>query len=165
MSGSSRSISRTVGTNFAASASAVAPVCATRASPNPAACSNAASALAASTSSSTTNMRAIPLRGSPALCALDGRDGCARTTICSTQAHRPGILVARFEALDLAFGLITGDAVRVSDLTREAGTPTCNQVQVRGSELSPVCVHLAAELRPTGFDDIPVHSNLPNPPG
>jgi len=59
MSGRSRSTNRTVGTNSTARARAVAPVYATRASPYPDDCSNDASALAASTSSSTINMRGI----------------------------------------------------------------------------------------------------------
>src|SRR5437016_4878145 len=161
MSGRSRSTSRTVGTNSTARARAVAPVYATRVSPYPAACSKDARASAASTSSSTINMRGIPPRARPSLSSLDCVNGCAATIACSTKAHRARVLVARFEALDLLLGYVVYDAVRLFNLIRKTRAPARNRVEVTAGKPSPVCVHLAPELLPVGLRGIPVHLNLP----
>src|SRR6266849_5261005 len=145
MSGRSRSTSRIVGTNSTARASAVAPVYATRVSPYPAACSKDARAAAAATSSSTINMRGIPLRAPRSLSSLDCVDGCAAMTDGSTKAHGTRVVVARFEALDLPLGFVAGDAIRLGDLVRKTRAPAGNHVEVTGAEPPPVCVHLAPE--------------------
>src|SRR5947208_8738472 len=165
MSGRSRSTSRTVGTNSTARARAVAPVYATRVSPYPAACSKDARASAASTSSSTINMRGIPPRAPPSLSSLDCVNGCAATTDCSTKAHRARVLVARFEALDLLLGYVACDAVRLFNLIRKTRAPARNRVEVTAGKPPPVCVHLAPELLPVGLRGIPVHLSLLCPRG
>src|SRR5690242_14807947 len=160
MSGKSRSRSSTVGTNSRARASAVAPVYATRASPCPADCSNEARASAASTSSSTTNMRRISPRAPPSLCALDCVDECPPTKARSAKAHRTRMLVARFEVLNLPFGFVARDAIRLFNLTRKTRAATCDQVEVSGGQPPPVCVHLVPEALPAGLHQIPVHYTL-----
>src|SRR5207302_3171635 len=157
MSGRSRSTSRTVGTNSTARARAVAPVYATRVSPYPAACSKDARASAASTSSSTINMRGIPPRVPPSLSSLDGVKGCAATTDCSTKAHRARVLVARFEALDLLLGHVACDAVRLFNLIRKTRAPARNRVELPQVKLPPVAVHFAPERSPVALRVMQVH--------
>src|SRR5690349_25167831 len=162
MSGRSRSTSRTVGTNSTARARAVAPVYATRASPYPFDCSNDARASAASTSSSTTNIRGRASGGQP-LCFLDCV-GCIPTAACSTEAHRTRVLVARFEALDLPFGFVARDAIRLFKFTRKTRAVACNQVEMGGGEPAPVCVYFVPEVQPARLHEIPVHQTLPGGP-
>src|SRR5690348_1223301 len=145
MSGRSRSTSATVGTNSTARARADAPVYATRASPCPAACSNDARESAASTSSSTTNMRGIASRGTPLSCSLDCVFGCARTTVHSTKADGTQVLIARFETPDLPLGFLVRDAVGIFDLIAKTCAPARNDVEVNGREPPPVGEHFAPE--------------------
>src|SRR4030088_2703221 len=96
----------------------------------------------------------------PSLCALDCLDGCAATTVRSTEAHGTRVLVARFEAPDLTLGFTRRDALRVFNLTRKGRARSRYHVEVIGGEPAPVCMHLAPELQPAGFHEIPVHLGL-----
>src|SRR5205823_1946583 len=135
------------------------------ASEYPAACSKDARASAASTSSSTINMRGIPPRAPRSLGSLDCVNGCAVTTDCSTKARGARVLVARFEALDLLLGYVACDAVRLFNLIRKTRAPDRNRFEVTAGKPPPVCVHLAAELLPVGLRGIPVHLSLLCPRG
>src|SRR5205823_8688754 len=130
------------------------------ASEYPAACSKDARASAASTSSSTINMRGIPPRAPRSLGSLDCVSGCAATTDRSTKARGARVLVARFEALDLLLGFVACDAVRLFNLIRKTRAPARNHVEVTGGKPPPVRVHLALELLPVGLRGIPVHLSL-----
>src|SRR5580693_685214 len=161
MSGSPRSSSAMVGTNSAARARALAPVYATRASPYPIACSSEARVSAALTSSSTISKRGISCWMVRVPCARDGVSGCVTTTVRSAETHGPRVLIAGFEALDLQFGLVTGDAIDLLDLARKARTIAPNEIKVRAREPSPVCIHLNPESLPAGLHEIPVHIRPP----
>src|SRR5579862_804838 len=161
MSGKSRSTSATVGTNSTASASAAAPLYATRALPWPLDCSSDARASAAPTSASTIKIRGISRRGRRAPRAVAFLERCALTAVRSARTHGPRMLVTRFEALDLPFGFVARDAIGLFNRYRKARALARNGIKVRLGQSAPVGAHLAPESLPAGFHKIPVHLQAP----
>src|SRR5512141_2086810 len=70
------------------------------------------------------------------------------------------VLVARFKVLDLFFGFLLRDAVGLLYLPRQLIALAGNHVEVIVGKLAPLRFHLALELLPVAFNDIPVHSDL-----
>jgi hypothetical protein len=74
------------------------------------------------------------------------------------------MLVACFETLNLQFGFVAADAIRLFNLTRKTRAAACNSVEVSGGEPPPVCVYFVPEALPAGFHEIPVHQTLLSAP-
>jgi hypothetical protein len=71
--------------------------------------------------------------------------------------HRLLVLVKLFKTFDLLFGFVLRDAVGLLDLARQLIAVSGNHVEVIVGEFAPLCFHLALELLPVAFNDIPVH--------
>ena len=74
------------------------------------------------------------------------------------------MLVARFEALNLPFGFVARDAIRLFKFTRKTRAVACNQVEMGGGEPAPVCVYFVPEVQPARLHEIPGPSNPPGWP-
>jgi len=75
-------------------------------------------------------------------------------------ALRTVILVELLETLDLLLGFPLRDAVGFLKLAYQLYAFAGNHLKVVVSEVPPPRSHLAFELLPVAFDDVPVHTNL-----
>jgi hypothetical protein len=74
--------------------------------------------------------------------------------------RRQLVLVKLFKIFDLLLGFVLRDAVGLLDLARQLIALSGNHVEVIVGEIAPLCFHLALELLPVAFNDIPVHIKL-----
>src|SRR3990167_6431820 len=70
------------------------------------------------------------------------------------------VLVLLFKVLDLLLGFVLRDAVGFLDLAHQLIALAGDNVEVVVGKLAPLRLHLALELLPVAFYDIPVHLNL-----